>query len=62
MFERLTSFLRESRQEFRHVNWPTRRETTRLVAVVVAISLVVAAFLGAVDYLFLYLLGRVVGS
>lgn len=62
MLGRLTSFLKESRQELQHVNWPTRKETTRMVIVVIGLSLVVAAFLGAVDFAFLYLLGRVVGS
>ncbi|PJC65342.1 MAG: preprotein translocase subunit SecE [Candidatus Colwellbacteria bacterium CG_4_9_14_0_2_um_filter_50_12] len=62
MFERLTSFLKESRQEFQHVNWPTRRETIRMVLIVIGISLVVAAFLGALDYLFLYLLSLLVAS
>ena len=57
MFARLTSFLKESRQEFQHVNWPTRKETTRMVLVVIGLSLAVAVFLGAIDYFFLYLLG-----
>ncbi len=59
MFGRLTSFLKESRQEFQHVNWPTRKETIRMVLVVIGVSLSVAAFLGAVDYFLLYLLGLV---
>ncbi len=57
MLGRLTSFLKESWQELQHVNWPTRKETTRMVLVVIGVSLAVAAFLGAVDYFFMYLLG-----
>jgi preprotein translocase SecE subunit len=62
MFQRINSFLKESRQEFQHVNWPTRKETTRMVVIVICISLAVAAFLGAVDYFFLYVLGRLIGQ
>lgn len=60
MFDKLKSFLKESRQEFQHVNWPTRSETIRMVIVVIFVSLLVAAFLGAIDYFFLYLLGLVI--
>jgi preprotein translocase subunit SecE len=56
MIGRLTSYIKESRQEFRRVNWPTRRETFRLTVIVIIISLVVAAFLGILDLFFTYLL------
>ena len=62
MFGHIASFLKESRQELQHVNWPTRKETTRMVIIVIGISLVVAAFLGAADFLFIYLLGRIIGN
>ena len=62
MFQRITSFLKESRQEFQHVNWPTRKETIRMVMIVIGISAVVAAFLGAVDYFFLYILSRLISQ
>ncbi|MDP1689528.1 MAG: preprotein translocase subunit SecE [bacterium] len=52
MFERLKLFLQESRRELSRVNWPTREETMRLTGVVVAISLIIAIFLGAFDYIF----------
>ena len=53
MLGKFTSFLRESKQEFKKINWPTRPETTKMVFVVVLLSLFVAAFLGTWDYLFL---------
>ena len=52
MFDRLKHFLLESRRELSRVNWPTRDETIRLTAVVVAISVGIALFLGAFDALF----------
>lgn len=56
MIARLRTFFGESRQEFRHVNWPTRAQALRLTLVVVVVSLAVTAFLGGFDYLFAYLL------
>jgi len=48
----LSTFLKEARQEFRHVNWPTRNEAMRLTAIVIGISLGLAFFLGAFDFIF----------
>ncbi|MEK7555330.1 MAG: preprotein translocase subunit SecE [Patescibacteria group bacterium] len=58
MLNRLKSYLQESRQEFRRVNWPTRKETIRLTLVVIVFSLIVAVFLGVLDFLFTYLLEK----
>jgi preprotein translocase SecE subunit len=45
-------FFEDARQEFKHVNWPTRQEATRLTIIVIAISLGLAAFLGLFDTIF----------
>jgi len=58
MLGRLKLFLLESREEFKRVNWPTRKEAIKMVFIVIALSLVVAAFLGAMDFIFIYLLER----
>jgi len=58
MFTKLIIFLQESRQELGRVNWPTREETIRLTLVVVLMSLLVAFFLGALDFFFTYLLNK----
>jgi preprotein translocase subunit SecE len=34
------------------VTWPTKKETYNYTVLVIAISLIVAAFLGALDYIF----------
>ncbi len=52
MFARIKNFFAESRQELRHVNWPTRQEATRLTSIVIGLSLAIALFLGFFDYLF----------
>jgi len=60
MFERIKTFLRESRQEFKRVNWPTRKETIRYTLFVIGVSVTLALFLGLLDYLFLQVLERVI--
>ena len=43
------TFIKESKQELSKVNWPTRKDTTRLTLFVIAFSLLLAAFLGIID-------------
>ena len=52
MWTRIKRFFEESRQEIRHVNWPTRAEAIRLTAIVICIALGLALFLGFFDWLF----------
>lgn len=52
MLRKIKTFWQEARHELRHVNWPTRREAMRLTGIVIFLSLAVAAFLGAFDYVF----------
>lgn len=56
MLTKIKNFFVESRQELKQVQWPTRRETIYLTGVVLAISLILAAFLGGLDYFLAYLL------
>jgi preprotein translocase subunit SecE len=56
MFSKIKKFFSEARTEFRHVNWPTRKEATRLTLVVIGLAVGLALFLGAFDSLFSYLL------
>lgn len=54
--DKIKTFLLESRREFKRVNWPTRQETIRMVGIVIGISVTAAVFLGAVDFLNVYVL------
>lgn len=56
MFAKLKNFFIESRQELKQVQWPTRREAVYLTGIVIVLSLVLAFFLGGLDYLFSYVL------
>ena len=46
-------FFREVVAELKKVTWPTRDETVKLTAVVIAISVLVGLFIGGLDTLFL---------
>lgn len=46
------NYIKDTRAELSHVAWPTRRQTTALTIVVIAVSIALAAFLGLFDYLF----------
>jgi len=61
MLKKATNYFKESYQEMKKVAWPTKQETTKHTLLVIGISLAVAAFLGAFDYLFSELLRIVIG-
>jgi preprotein translocase subunit SecE len=48
----VTRFLRETRSEVRKVVWPTRREALNMTAIVLGVTIVMAAWLGVIDWLF----------
>ena len=60
MFQKLITYLKETRLEMRKVNWPNRRDTIRFTATVVAVSLAIAALLGAFDFIFRRLIALLV--
>ncbi len=53
---KIWQFVKESRAELNKVNWPTKQQTIKFTSVVIGVSLAVAIFLGALDYLFEYTL------
>jgi len=52
MANALIQYIKESREELKHVTWPTKKEVKNHTLLVIAVSLGVALFLGAVDYIF----------
>lgn len=48
----LAKYLRDTQGELKHVSWPTKKQTVAFTLLVIAVSLVVAAFLGFFDVLF----------
>jgi len=59
-FKRIIGYLKDVRFEMRKVSWPTKRETFRYTLIVIFVSLIVAIFLGALDFIFITLLDRFV--
>jgi preprotein translocase subunit SecE len=49
---KLSTYLTETREEMKHVTWPTRQQTTVFVILVILISFAIAAYLGFFDYIF----------
>ena len=51
MFEKLTNYIKNSIIELKKVSWPTKQQAVRHTLLVIAISAVVAAFLGIIDFI-----------
>jgi preprotein translocase subunit SecE len=56
----LGTYLSASRVELTKVTWPNRRQTIQLTIAVIIFSLLMAAFLGAVDLGFQYLVKKLI--
>lgn len=55
-------FFKETVGELRKVSWPTRQETRSLTTVVIAVLVLMSAFLGTLDILFTRLFALILGS
>lgn len=53
-------FLKEVRSEMGLVTWPSKKEAIRLTTVVILISLAMAAFIGALDFIFTKLMELII--
>ena len=57
MIEKIRQFLREVRAEMEKVSWPGRKEVRAATIVIIALVVLLAAFIGAVDYVVSRVLG-----
>jgi len=57
---KLITFLKEVRIELKRVTWLSRQDAIKHTIMVLGFSLVVAAFLGSLDFLFSWLLNKFV--
>lgn len=62
MIKKIVNYFKNVKVELSKVTWPTKKEAMRLTIVVIAISLIFAALIGALDMLFSYLVRLVVES
>jgi preprotein translocase subunit SecE len=58
LVERIRSYLNEVWIELNRVDWPTRRELISSTIVVIVVLVVLAVYLGAIDYLYTVLIKR----
>lgn len=54
-------FLGEVKQELKHVSWPTQNQAWGYTILVIVISLLIAAYLGVFDWIFIKLLSLITG-
>ena len=57
---KLFTYLQETKTELKKVIWPNKQETIRHTLIVIAVSLVIAAYIGALDYILLKLMSLIV--
>ncbi len=57
---KLIQYIKDSREELKHVTWPTKIEVRRHTILVIAVSLGVAAFLGMIDYILNFGLEKII--
>jgi preprotein translocase subunit SecE len=57
--QKLFNFLKEARGELKNVKWPSKKKTIRYTKAVIGFSLIVALFLGGLDYVFRMLLTKI---
>jgi preprotein translocase subunit SecE len=55
----IVRYLKESSTELRKVNWPTRKEATRLTMIVMVVVAVMSSFLAVLDFLFAKFFGLI---
>lgn len=56
----LVNYLKETRAELAHVNWPTQRQTIAYTLVVIGISAVVGVLLGGFDFIYTSLIKLII--
>jgi len=54
------TYLRDTVSELKQISWPTREQTLKLTLIVIAVSILVALYIGALDYTFTSLLAKLV--
>ncbi len=50
--DRFINYLKDTYAELRHVSWPTQKQAAVYTALVIVISIIVAIFVGAFDFVF----------
>ncbi len=48
---KIAEYIKETKGELSHVSWPTRKQAVAYTALVIGVSVVIAVYLGAADFL-----------
>ena len=57
----IAQLLRDTRNELRKVEWPSRDEAVKLTGAVIGLSALIGVFLGGVDFVFQELFKAIIG-
>lgn len=49
---RFINYLKDTQTELQHVAWPTKKQALIYTALVIAVSIIIALFVGAFDFIF----------
>lgn len=58
----VVKYFKATRAELKRVTWPTRDEAQTLTTIIVIVTVVMALFLGLLDYLFQVLTAGIIGG
>ena len=58
----LLSHIQESRAEMKHVKWPSKKQVISYTTLVIVLSLIIAAYIGALDVVFTKILSFVIAN
>ena len=56
----IVRYFKETRAELKKVSWPSRQEALNLTLIVVAFTILMAALLGIIDYIFAWVFGLII--
>ena len=56
----LISYIKETKGEMKHVNWPTRKQATAFTVIVIGLSFLVGFYLGFFDFVFNMILKQLI--
>ncbi len=53
------TYLKEVKNEMKHVSWPTRKQALIFTVITVVIALLTSVYLGALDFVFTEIVGEI---
>jgi preprotein translocase subunit SecE len=57
---KIIDYIKDTRSELKHVNWPTRAQAIGYTIVVIVFSAIIAMLLGAFDFIFSGILQKII--